>query len=123
MPHRALDEVAEAKADTEAHLYAGLTDLTNLDLRLVCYDLTSTYFEGSTRPSAGFPSRAFGYSRDKRGDRPQVVIGLLCTGDGVPIAHHVFAGNTADVSTLPGVLDDLQERFGVGPSAWWPTGA
>lgn len=113
--YRALDEVAEAKADTEAHLYARLTDLTNLDLRLVCYDLTSTYFEGSTRPSERFASRAFGYSRDKRGDRPQVVIGLLCTGDGIPIAHHVFAGNTADVSTLPGVLDDLQERFGVGP--------
>ena len=47
-------------------------------------------------------------------DRPQVVIGLLCTGDGIPIAHHVFAGNTADVTTLPGVLDDLPARFGVG---------
>jgi hypothetical protein len=44
-----------------------------------------------------------------------VVIGLLCTGDGIPIAHHVFAGNTADVSTLPEVLEDLQSRFGVGP--------
>ena len=49
-----------------------------------------------------------------RSDRPQVVIGLLCTGDGIPIAHHVFAGNTADVSTLPGVLEDLAKRFGVG---------
>ena len=78
------------------------------------YDLTSTYFEGSRSPSARFPSRAFGYSRDRRSDRPQVVIGLLCTGDGIPIAHHVFAGNTADVATLPGVLDDLATRFGVG---------
>ena len=42
------------------------------------------------------------------------MIGLLCTGDGIPIAHHVFAGNTADVTTLPAVLDDLQARFGVG---------
>ena len=42
------------------------------------------------------------------------MIGLLCTADGIPIAHHVFAGNTADVSTLPGVLADLQDRFGVG---------
>ncbi len=112
--YRALDVVAEAKEATEAHLYGALTDLTNLDLRLVCYDLTSTYFEGATKPSARFESRAFGYSRDHRGDRPQVVIGLLVTGDGIPIAHHVFAGNTADVSTLPGVLDDLQVRFGVG---------
>jgi len=112
--YRAVDGVAGAKADTEVHLYARLTDLTNLDLRLVCYDLTSTYFEGETRPRERFASRAFGYSRDHRSDRPQVVIGLLCTGDGIPIAHHVFAGSTADVSTLPGVLADLQERFGVG---------
>ena len=112
--YRALDAVADTKQATETQLYAMLTDLTNLDLRLVMYDLTSTYFEGSSTPSTRFPSRAFGYSRDRRGDRPQVVIGLLCTGDGTPIAHHVFTGNTADVSTLPGVLDDLQTRFGVG---------
>lgn len=112
--YRAVDAVAAAKETTEAALYAALTDLTNLDLRLVCYDLTSTYFEGSTRPSARLPSKAFGYSRDHRSDRPQVVIGLLCTADGIPIAHHVFAGNTADVSTLPGVLTDLQQRFAVG---------
>lgn len=112
--YRALDVVAEAKEATEAHLYGALCDLTNLDLRLVCYDLTSTYFEGATKPSVRFESRAFGYSRDHRGERPQVVIGLLVTGAGIPIAHHVFAGNTADVSTLPGVLDDLQARFGIG---------
>src|SRR5690606_24702101 len=47
-------------------------------------------------------------------DRPQVVIGLLCTSDGIPIAHHVFAGNTSDVSTLPDVLADLAGRFSVG---------
>ncbi len=112
--YRALDTVADAKEDTEAHLYARLCDLSNLDLRLVCYDLTSTYFEGSARPSGRFPSRAFGYSRDHRGDRPQIVIGLLCTSDGIPIAHHVFAGNTSDASTLPAVLGDLAGRFAVG---------
>ena len=112
--YRALDTVADAKEGTEAHLYARLCDLSNLDLRLVCYDLTSTYFEGSARPSGRFPSRAFGYSRDHRGDRPQIVIGLLCTSDGIPIAHHVFAGNTSDASTLPAVLGDLAGRFAVG---------
>ncbi|MFN2506896.1 MAG: IS1634 family transposase [Acidimicrobiales bacterium] len=110
----ALDQVEAAKSETETHLYARLTDLANLDLRLVCYDLTSTYFEGAVRPSKAFPSRAFGYSRDHRSDRPQIVIGLLTTSDGIPIAHHVFAGNTADVTTLPGVLSDLKARFGVG---------
>ncbi len=112
--YRALDAVAASKDDTETHLYSRLCDLTNLDLRLVCYDLTSTYFEGSTRPSGRFPSRAFGYSRDHRADRPQIVIGLLCTSDGIPIAHRVFSGNTADVITLAAVLSDLAERFAVG---------
>ena len=112
--YRALDAVADAKQATEAHLYERLCDLSNLDLRLVCYDVASTCFEGSPRPSGRFPSRAFGYSRDHRGDRPQIVIGLLCTSDGIPIAHHVFAGDTNDASTLPAVLADLAGRFAVG---------
>lgn len=113
--YRALDAVADAKDEIETHLYARLTDLANLDLRLVCYDLTSTYWETDpAKASERFPSRMLGYSRDHRGDRPQIVIGLLVTGDGIPIAHHVFAGNTADSTTLPGVLADLQDRFGVG---------
>ncbi|MDE0169814.1 MAG: IS1634 family transposase [bacterium] len=112
--YRALDAVAAAKDETETHLYTRLCDLTNLDLRLVCYDLTSTYFEGSTRPSGRFPSRAFGYSRDRRGDRPQIMIGLLCTSDGIPVAHHVFSGNTNDSTTLAAVLADLAQRFAVG---------
>jgi len=86
--YRALDAVAGAKEATEAHLYSRVADLANLDLRLVCYDLTSTYFEGATEASERFASRAFGFSRDHRGDRPQVVIGLLTTSDGIPIAHH-----------------------------------
>ncbi len=112
--YRALDAVADTKNETEEHLYRRLCNLTNLNLRLVCYDLTSTYFESSTRPSEAFPSRAFGYSRDHRPDRPQIVIGLLCTTDGIPIAHHVFSGNTNDATTLPGVLEDLGKRFAVG---------
>ena len=113
--YRALDAVADLKEDTEEFLFSRLCDLTSMDLRFVCYDLTSTYLEGATAPSERFESKAFGYSRDRRPDRPQVVIGLLCTGDGVPIAHHVFAGNTADASTLPDVLADLTARFAVGP--------
>jgi hypothetical protein len=112
--YRAIDALAEHKDATEARLYAELCTLANLDLRLVCYDLTSSYFETVSVGRQSFPSLAFGYSRDKRPDRPQVVIGLLVTGDGIPIAHHVFAGNTSDVSTLTEVMDDLQRRFGVG---------
>jgi hypothetical protein len=112
--YRAVDSLCEHKDATEAHLYSELCNLTNLDLRLVCYDLTSSYFETTTTGTKSFPSLAFGYSRDKRPDRPQVVIGPLVTSDGIPIAHHVFPGNTADSSSLPGVMTDLQERFGVG---------
>ena len=112
--YRAMDAIADEKEATEELLYARLTDLTNLDLRLALYDLTSTYFETSRGPSEEFPSRAYGYSRDKRGDRPQVVIGLLVTGNGIPIAHYVFPGNTRDSTTLTEVMTDYQSRFGVG---------
>jgi hypothetical protein len=112
--YRAIDSLAEHKEATEAHLYRELCTLANLDLRLVCYDLTSSYFETVAVGRRSFPSLAFGYSRDKRSDRPQIVIGLLVTGDGIPIAHHVFAGNTSDVSTLSRVMEDLKQRFGVG---------
>ena len=111
--YRALDAVADAKDEIESHCFSELCNLANLDLRLACYDLTSTYFEGEEKNTARFPSKAFGYSRDHRGDRPQIVIGLLVTSDGIPIAHQVFAGKTSDISTLTGVMADLQQRFGV----------
>ena len=115
--YRALDALSDAKESTEELLYGRLCDLTNLDLRLALYDLTSTYFETSRGPSEAFPSRAYGYSRDKRSDRPQVVIGLLVTGNGIPIAHYVFPGNTRDSTTLPDVMADYQARFAIGKIA------
>jgi transposase len=113
--YRALDAIADHTAAVEEHLFARLTSLLNLELRWCCYDLTSTYFESTqVDPDGRFGSKRFGYSRDHRGDRPQVMIGLLVTGDGIPIAHRVFDGNTRDSTTMPTVLTDLQERFGVG---------
>ncbi|MDP9022437.1 MAG: IS1634 family transposase [Actinomycetota bacterium] len=112
--YRALDVLENSKDGVERHVYSRVCDLTNLNLTLACYDLTSSYVEGDPAPNPRFPSKAFGYSRDKRGDRPQIVIGLLCSGDGIPIAHHVFAGATSDVTTLADVLADLVERFAVG---------
>lgn len=112
--YRALDVVCEVKEATEAHLFSEICSLVDLDLRLGLYDLTSTYLEGDPRPSVRFPSKAFGYSRDHRPDRPQVMLGLLTTTGGIPICHHVFSGNTRDSTTLPVVADDLAQRFGVG---------
>ena len=79
-------------------------------LDLVFYDITSTYFEGDRSLTDG-DVRRFGYSRDHRHDRRQVVIGLVMTREGIPLCHHVFPGNTADKSTVVQVIQDLKSRF------------
>jgi hypothetical protein len=75
---------------------------------LVLYDVTSTYLEGRCCPLA-----RHGYSRDSRGDRPQLVIGLLCAADGCPVAVEVFEGNTADPATVAAQIARLKQRFGL----------
>jgi hypothetical protein len=73
---------------------------------LLLYDVTSTYLEGRCCELA-----RYGYSRDHRRDRPQLVIGLLCAADGCPVAVEVFEGNTADPATLAAEIDKLKQRF------------
>src|SRR6516164_7354214 len=89
-------------------VYLTLRDLFSLKVDVVFYDLTSTYFEG--HGPAGLA--AHGYSRDGKPREPQVLVGLVLV-DGWPIAHHVFAGNWRDMRTVPGVVDDLESRFGL----------
>lgn len=74
----------------------------------VLYDLSSSYFEGSTCPLA-----RFGYSRDHRPDRLQVSYGLLCNGEGIPIAIEVVEGSTGDPATIPAQVSKLKDRFGL----------
>src|SRR6185369_13431101 len=76
------------------------------DGALLLYDVTSTYLEGRCCELA-----QHGYSRDHRGDRPQIVIGLMCAADGCPVAVEVFEGNTADPVTLAAQIDKLKQRF------------
>jgi hypothetical protein len=76
------------------------------DGTLVLYDVSSSYFEGRKCPLA-----RFGHSRDHRRDRPQIVYGLLCTKDGLPVAVEVFDGNTADPTTLGAQVDKLKQSF------------
>jgi len=76
------------------------------DGTLVLYDVSSSYFEGRHCPLA-----QFGYSRDKRGDRPQIVYGLLCTKEGLPVAVEVFDGNTADPATVSEQVSKLKDRY------------
>ena len=75
---------------------------------LILYDVTSSYLEGRCCPLA-----AFGYNRDGKKGRPQIVFGLLCAADGCPVAVEVFAGNTADPNTVAAQVAKLRERFGL----------
>jgi transposase len=75
---------------------------------LVLYDVSSSYFEGRSCPLT-----QFGHSRDHRSDRPQIVYGLLCTQEGLPIAIEVFAGNVADPMTLGSQVEKVKSRFGI----------
>jgi hypothetical protein len=100
--YRALDVLGAAqpaieKALARRHLKDGM---------LVLYDVTSSYLEGRCCELA-----RFGYSRDGRPDRPQIVFGLLCAADGCPVAIEVFEGDTADPQTLATQIDKLKKRF------------
>jgi transposase len=106
--YRTLDQLVERKEKIEHELYLSLRDLASFQVDAVFYDLTSTYFEGKGPPGLG----ANGHSRDLRPRNPQVLVGLVLI-NGWPIAHHVFPGNWRDANTVPEVLRDLDERFGL----------
>lgn len=105
--YRTLDRLIEVKQQVEKQLFLHLRDLFHLQVDLVFYDLTSTYFEGR-----GAPLAAHGHSRDGKPRNRQVLVGLVMI-EGWPIAHHVFRGNWRDASTVESVLRDLQQRFGL----------
>jgi Transposase DDE domain len=94
--------------DRQVRIETGLARRHLKDGMLVLYDVSSSYFEGRQCPLA-----QFGYSRDHRGDRPQIVYGLLCTDQGLPIAIEVFEGNVADPATLKSQIDKVKSRFGI----------
>jgi transposase len=105
--YRALDFLEEHIKTVEEALFLKERELFNLDVDLVFFDTTSTYFEGQGSP--GLAER--GYSRDKRSDLKQVIIGLVMTREGIPVAHHVFPGNTADITVFRYAVADLRRRF------------
>jgi hypothetical protein len=95
--YRALDQLLPHKLELETHLKNRMGQLFKVSYDLLLYDLTSTYFEGQAEGNA-LAQR--GDSRDGRGDCKQVVIGLVVSRCGLPLAHEVFAGNRSDVTTL-----------------------
>jgi transposase len=105
--YRTLDRLLAHKQEIERQLFSRLRTLFSLKADLVFYDITSTYFEGH-----GAPMAKHGHSRDGKPRNRQVVVGLVLV-DGWPIAHHLFEGNKRDAMTVPEVVRDVRERFGI----------
>lgn len=108
--YRNLDRLHPNRAAIESDLVERERNLFQLDSTVYLYDLTSTYFEGQAKRN---PKAKRGYSRDKRPDCKQVVVGLVIGREGFPIAHEVFDGNTQDRKTLGRILDLLKARVGM----------
>lgn len=108
--YRNLDRLHPNREAIETALVERERSLFNLDQTVFLYDLTSTYFEGQAQRN---PKAKRGYSRDKRPDCKQVVVGLVVNRDGFPLAHEIFEGNTQDRATLGQILDLLDQRLGL----------
>jgi Transposase DDE domain len=101
-----------------SHLMTRWRDLFNANFDVLLYDLTSTYFEINASDVAEGDKRRHGYSRDKRPDCPQVVIALVVTPDGLPLAYEVLPGNTADCTTLRMFLARIERQYGRARRVW-----
>jgi len=115
--YRCLDKLLEHRTALFQHLRGRWEDLFGVKFEVLLYDLTSTYFE-SNPPFAEGDKRQFGYSRDKRSDCVQVVIALVVTPEGFPLAYEVLAGNTADKTTLRGFLEKIEKIHGKAQRVW-----
>jgi transposase len=113
--YRCLDRVLAHKQELFVWLRQKWADLFAADFEVLLYDLTSTYFEGEM---ARNPKAQRGYSRDGRPDCLQLVIALVVTPDGFPLAYQVMNGNTSDRTTLPGFLKKIESAYGKARRVW-----
>jgi len=113
--YRCLDRLLEHKRELFLWLREKWADLFQADFEVLLYDLTSTYFEGEMEEN---PKAQRGYSRDGRPDCLQVVIALVITPDGFPLAYEVLAGNTADCTTLKQFLTQIEATYGKARRVW-----
>jgi hypothetical protein len=115
--YRGLDGLLAHKDALFTHLRQRWSDLFGAKFDVLLYDLTSTYFECDVPVEESDPRR-FGYSRDKRSDCVQVVVALVVTPEGLPLAYEMFPGNTADKTTLRDMLALIQKRYGQAGRIW-----
>ena len=113
--YRCLDRLLEHKQELFVWLRQKWADLFQADFEVLLYDLTSTYFEGGMEEN---PKARRGYSRDGRPDCLQVVIALVITTDGFPLAYEVMNGNTADCTTLRSFLNKIEQTYGKAKRMW-----
>jgi len=111
------DQLLGHKRELFDHLTGRWKDLFNARFQVLLYDLTSTYFE-SDPPFPEGDKRRYGYSRDKRSDCVQVVIALIVTPEGFPLAYEVLAGNTSDKTTLADFLKKIEVQYGKADRIW-----
>lgn len=109
--YRVSDKLLEHRNDLEKHLRKRQGQLLNLDRTILLYDLTNSYFEGE---ALGNPKAQRGKSKEKRNDRPQIVVGIIFDGEGFELAHQVFAGNQSDAKSLVEMAQALQELLEPG---------
>jgi transposase len=115
--YRCLDKLVVHKEALFTWLTGRWQDLFGVTYDVLLYDLTSTYFE-SDPPFTDGDKRRYGYSRDRRPDCVQVVLALIVTPEGFPLAYDVLPGNTADNTTLPAFLAQIEARYGQARRIW-----
>ena len=113
--YRCLDLLLPHKGALEQHLKAKYGELFGATFDVLLYDLTSTYFEGA---AASMLKAKRGYSRDHRSDCKQVLIALIVSVEGFPLAYEVFAGNRQDRTTLEDILKAVEAKYGTARRTW-----
>lgn len=113
--YECLDRIESHRQELFSHLQGRWRDLFGAKFEVLLYDLTSSYFEGEM---AQAPKARRGYSRDKRPDCLQVVIALIVTPEGFPLAYEVMPGNTSDKTTLRAFLEKIEKQYGKAKRIW-----
>jgi hypothetical protein len=113
--YECLDRIERYRTQLFTHLQGRWKDLFGATYDLLLYDLTSTYFEGQMEQA---PKAKHGYSRDRRSDCRQVVIALVLSAEGFPLAYEVMPGNTSDRTTLKAFLQKIQSQYGQARRIW-----
>jgi Transposase DDE domain len=113
--YECLDRIDSHRAALFTHLQGRWKDLFGATYDLLLYDLTSTYFEGQMEQA---PKAKHGYSRDKRSDCRQVVIAVVLSAEGFPLAYEIMPGNTSDKTTLKAFLEKIHNQYGQARRIW-----